>query len=162
MVEEFCAIIPELPVADPELSRINLSSMLRSDVFIFVTVPLVVKLPLIVTSLETVTLANVTVSPVCNPVSTSVLTPLTANLTVPWEGEERTDAETIPNPNLVAYEEVAAFNASNLTFPDPEISAAIWADPDTTSFAMLIVISLSDTVVVIELSPENVKVSPVV
>lgn len=37
-------------------------------------------------------------SPVCSPVSTFVVSPLITALTVPWDGEEKAEDDTIPSP----------------------------------------------------------------
>ena len=73
-----------------------LSPISKVDEEIVVCVPLTSKSPV------NTKLANVTLSFVCKPKSTSVFTPLVANLTVPWEGELNTDAETIPCPDFNA------------------------------------------------------------
>lgn len=53
------------------------------------------------------------VSAVCNPVSTSVLTPLIVARTVPCDGEENTELDTVPigNPDGMMYEAVTANDA---------------------------------------------------
>ena len=81
-------MIPEFPEEDPELSKINLSSILKSEVLIFVVVPFTTKSPdrvklVPVAAPVNVNPANEGESPDCNPVSTSVLFPLIVALTVP-------------------------------------------------------------------------------
>ena len=54
-------------------------------------VPFTVKLP------DRVRFVNSGLSPVCSPVSTSVVAPLIMALTVPCDGEENAELEIIPD-----------------------------------------------------------------
>ena len=79
---------------------------------------------------------NVTLSVVCSPKSTAVAaTPLVVNATSPCAAEAIDEPETIPAPKVAMFPEL-------YTIPCPVVNVTV----------------LSVTVVVIELSPVNVKV----